>query len=284
MMDGSNLKNRFTQRLTALAALLTLSVSAPVMLGSCAATKRVAHKTNEVAANLLLPPEQEEALGRQFKQEIEQQAQMHPDPVVQQYLDRVGNLVLSKAANRPRGLDFDFHVIDEPDTINAFAIPGGDIYIYSGLIRAADTEAELAGVLAHEIAHVTERHIAERLTAAYGLEFLASLALGRNPGQVSAIVTSMLGQGYLLKFGRDQEREADVSGLRTMIRTGYTPTSMIDFFEKLKGGPRTPALLASHPHPEERVETLERLLSQADARGGNANIVVRDLSEIKQRL
>src|SRR5690606_12528518 len=132
------------------------------------------------------------------------------------------------------GITYRFTVIDEPRQVNAFALPGGHIYVYSGLIAAADSEAELAGVLGHEIGHVAERHAAQALGAQFGLQTLASLALGQNPSLIEQIAAGIAAQGYLSRHSRDAERESDSRGLQYLIAAGYDPTAMPAFFKKLE--------------------------------------------------
>lgn len=232
-------------------------------LAACSTTSGAGGRATEAAADVLLPPAQEEQLGEQMKAEIRQQYQMHPSQELQQYVDMLGQQVVQAAGKDiSTAIDYNFHVIDAPDTINAFATPGGEIYVFSGLIKAADSEAELMSVLSHEVAHVTERHIAESLVAQYGIQVLASAALGDNPGALSQIIAGLAAQGSMLKYTRDREREADMTGLRYLVDAGYNPQGYISFFEKLKGGAQPPTILSSHPLPEERIDRLQSAIRQ----------------------
>lgn len=200
--------------------------------------------------------EKEIALGRQLAMEVEQQAKMVDDPIITEYVNRVGqNIVLHSDAKIP----FTIKVIDS-DEVNAFALPGGFFFVNKGLILAADNEAELAGVMAHEIAHVAARHAMEnqgKLQAInYGL--LATIIFGG--GVASTIAQNAGGFGQLLsflKFSRNAEHEADNLGVQYLYAAGYDPTGMATMFEKLNAkNKKKPGSLAkifsSHPQSLER--------------------------------
>ncbi len=244
-------------------ALVALSLPLCIHPG-CASLGDVYEGVEETAADVLLPVPEEVKLGEELSAEVERQATLHPDPQVQQYVRDVGRKIASHA-DAPDEIDFAFKVIDDDSQVNAFALPGGFIYVYSGLLLTADSEAELASVLAHETAHVTERHVAGRLVAAYGLEKIASIATGKDAGQVGQIVTDLLSQGVLLKYGRDQESEADRVGIETMIDADYDPHAFISLFEEMAaGGGSTPTFLSSHPDPEQRIHDVAERLERRD--------------------
>lgn len=200
--------------------------------------------------------EKEIALGRQLALEVEQSAKLVEDPLVTEYVNRVGqNIVLHSDAKIP----FTIKVIDS-DEVNAFALPGGFFFVNRGLILAADNEAELAGVMAHEIAHVAARHAMEnqgKLQAInYGL--LATIIFGG--GIASTIAQNAGGFGQLLsflKFSRNAEMEADSLGVQYLYASGYDPTGMATMFEKLnsknKKKPGTLAkIFSTHPQSLDR--------------------------------
>jgi hypothetical protein len=200
--------------------------------------------------------EKEIAIGRQLAAEVEQQAKMVDDPVITEYINRVGqNLVLHSDAKIP----FTIKVIDSDD-VNAFALPGGFFFVNKGLILAADNESELAGVMAHEIAHVAARHAMEnqgKMTAInYGL--LATIIFGG--GIASTVAQNAGGFGQMLgflKFSRNAENEADSLGVQYLYAAGYDPTGMATMFEKLnaknKKKPGTVAkIFATHPQSIDR--------------------------------
>ncbi|MGI5865674.1 MAG: M48 family metallopeptidase [Myxococcales bacterium] len=231
-------------------------------------------KVNRVAADVLMPPSEEAKLGRQMAIALQKQSKVLDKPEVVAYVQRAGNRVAARADN-PDRWRFTFTVIDDPKTVNAFAIPGGHIYVYSGLLKVMRDESQLAGVLAHEIAHVTSRHIAKRMVAAYGLQTLSALALGKDPGEVSKIVAALLTQGTLLKNSRDDEREADSIGVVIASRAGYSPLGLVDFLKLLKQMEgRTPELLSflsDHPATSERIATLQAEIRQKRLTGSDRN-------------
>lgn len=234
------------------------------------------------AADVLVPVEDENQLGEELMKEIESEVTLHSDVEVQRYVRDLGEQIARGVQNVPRGIRFRFAVVDDPNTINAFAIPGGYIYVYSGLIRAADNEAELAAVLSHEIAHVTRRHVAQRLVAAYGAETVAQMALGQEPGIIAQLVTVVASQGFMLKYSRDQESDADEYGLNYLVAAGYDPGGFVTFFQKLEGQPRVPTFLSSHPSPTQRITALKRMIRRLDHRPTRTEEA--RIREIQQRL
>src|SRR6267142_6552441 len=200
--------------------------------------------------------EKEVRLGRELASEVDRQAKFIDDPVITEYVNRVGqNIVLHSDAKVP----FTIKVIDS-DEVNAFALPGGFFYVNKGLLLAADNEAELAGVMAHEIAHVCARHAMENETKASLLEYLAlggSIFLGGIPGMIYQNTAGLGLLGAFMKFSRGAEEEADKLGIQYMWAAGYDPNAMATMFEKLeaknKKKPGTISkLFASHPAPPER--------------------------------
>ncbi|HEY7911485.1 MAG TPA: M48 family metallopeptidase [Blastocatellia bacterium] len=209
--------------------------------------------------------EKEIRVGRQLAAEIDQQAKFVNDPAVTEYVNRVGqNIVLRSDAKIP----FTIKVIDAPD-VNAFALPGGFLYINSGAILAAESEAEIAGVMAHEIAHVTARHGVEQASKGQLFQWL-SIPLIFVGGPLGAIVqnaANILVPLTFLKFSRGAEEEADRLGLQYMWAAGYDPTQMLNFFEKLKSKEKKePGTLAkvfsTHPTTGSRLDKARKLLER----------------------
>jgi predicted Zn-dependent protease len=209
--------------------------------------------------------EKEIRVGRQLAAEIDQQAKFVTDPAITEYVNRVGqNIVLRSDAKIP----FTIKVIDAPD-VNAFALPGGFLYINSGAILAAESEAEIAGVMAHEIAHVTARHGVEQASKGQLFQWL-SIPLIFVGGPLGAIVqnaANILVPLTFLKFSRGAEEEADRLGLQYMWAAGYDPTQMLNFFEKLKSKEKKePGTLAkvfsTHPTTGNRLDKARKLLGR----------------------
>jgi len=206
--------------------------------------------------------EREIALGKQLAQEVERSAKFVDDPMVNDYVNRVGqNLVRNSDARVP----FTIKVLDS-DQINAFALPGGFFYVYSGLILRADEESELAGVMAHEIAHVAARHGTRNATKAQITQLAMIPAMIFIPYTWAgyAIYESLQFAIPLqyLKFSRDAEREADYLGLQYMYKAGYDPNSYVTFFEKIQAEERRqpgsiPKVFADHPPTAERIRNIQ---------------------------
>ena len=200
--------------------------------------------------------EKEVRLGRELSAEIDRQAKFIDDPLITEYVNRVGqNIVLHSDAKVP----FTIKVIDS-DEINAFALPGGFFYVNKGLLLAADNEAELAGVMAHEIAHVAARHAVENQTKASLLEYLAiggSIFLGGIPGMIYQNTAGLGLLGLFMKFSRGAEEEADKLGIQYLYASGYDPGAMATMFEKLEAkNKKKPGFIArafaTHPAPPDR--------------------------------
>jgi predicted Zn-dependent protease len=205
--------------------------------------------------------QKEIALGKQMAQEVERQAKLIDDPVIAEYINRVGqNLVRNSDAKVP----FTIKVVDT-DVVNAFALPGGFFFVNSGLILKADNEAELAGVMAHEIAHVAARHGTRQATRGTIINY-ASLALvfmGGWAGYAIQEAASLAVPLGFLAFSRGFEKEADMLGLEYLDKTGYDPTAFVDFFEKIesleKKKPGTISkVFSTHPMTDDRIRDAQR--------------------------
>ncbi|MDH3706018.1 MAG: M48 family metallopeptidase [Acidimicrobiia bacterium] len=209
----------------------------------------------------VFPLDVEWQLGEQMAAQLAPSLTVVDDEAVQAYVqDRGDELVAhTELAERP----WVFTVIDDP-TVNAFALPGGRIYVHSGLLQAIETEEQLLGVLAHEISHVEARHSTERLTTEYGISLVGAALLGDDAGLLEQLATQVLTAGATAKFSRDDEREADRLGLVTLGEAGEAPESMASFFRVLLAEQqRRPSsveqFFATHPLTEDRVDdVLER--------------------------
>lgn len=200
--------------------------------------------------------QKETALGRQLSQQVEQSTKLLEDPVIDEYVNRIGQqLVRNSDAKVP----FTIKVVDS-DEVNAFALPGGFFFVNTGLILAADNEAELAGVMAHEIAHVAARHATKNATKSdiWNLASIPLIFVGGGAGMIVRNVAGLAGPMTILKFGRDAEREADLLGVEYAYASGYDPRAMVDLFERLDvTAKKKPGLLAkafaTHPMNAERI-------------------------------
>jgi predicted Zn-dependent protease len=217
-----------------------------------------------------LTPEQEVAMGVQSAPQMAQEfGGLYPDEEVQRTVKTIGQKLVqaSKAQNSP--YQFDFHVLRDDQTINAFALPGGQIFITMGLLKRFKTEDQLAGVLGHEIGHVIGRHSAEQMAKqelTQGLAGAATIALADpNSPNASAAIAQYVGNVINTRFGREDELESDRLGLDYMRDAGYNPEAMIEVMEILQSamqGPRGPEMLSTHPYPENRIAQIRRILDQ----------------------
>jgi beta-barrel assembly-enhancing protease len=212
-------------------------------------------------------PEQDVEIGRQATAEVNRQMPVLPaSNPVSKYVQQLGQQLAAHAPG-PNQWPFSFHVVNIKE-INAFALPGGPIYINVGTIQAADDEGQLAGVMAHEISHVILRHSTEQASkAAFAQLPLAVLGatIGRGAaGQIAQLGVAFGAQSLFLKYSRDAEREADLLGSQIMYDSGYDPYSMVEFFTKLEkeGGAGGPQFLSDHPNPGNRVDNVRQAISK----------------------
>jgi hypothetical protein len=201
--------------------------------------------------------EKEVAMGKQASEQVDHEVQLVTDPIVAEYVNRLGqNLVRNSDATR---YTFTFKVIDS-DEINAFALPGGFLYINSGLILASDEESELAAVMGHEIGHVAARHATENMAKGEFLQIASIPAIILTGGVAGTAIQEAAHLGIplaMLQYSQKAETEADWLGLQYMYKTGYDPAAAISFFEKLqaKESPRkVSSLFADHPPTAERMK------------------------------
>ncbi len=207
--------------------------------------------------------EDDKQLGAQVSQEIASNPAEYPllDPnqyaSSYNYIAQIANRVISSdAVTYKEEFDWQINIIHDDDVLNAFATPGGHIYVYTGLIKFLEKEDDLAGVLAHEIAHADQRHSIKQLQKQYGAQLLLSIILGNNAGQLEQIAAGLAGNLAFLRFSRDAEREADDLSVEYLAQTDYQCNAAFSFFQKLiemdqAGNP--PQFLSTHPNPENRV-------------------------------
>ncbi len=239
---------------------------------------------------LNLSEQEELEIGKQASEEIEKQEPILQDSAVQSYLDGLGQQLVRFSGRSD--IPYSFKVVDAAD-VNAFALPGGYIYVNRGLIRAADNESELAGVLAHEIGHVVGRHSAEQVRklqlTGLGLGILGAILgdKGRG-GQIAAVASQLVATGVFLKFSREAEREADRLGAQNLYDARYDPRGMVTLFDKLaqmrQSRPNAvEAFFSSHPDPAERAENVNDLIASFPNRS-NLRRNSADFDRIKRRL
>ena len=218
--------------------------------------------------------DQEIALGLQSAPEMAAQfGGLHPDTEAQAMVDRVGARLLSRGfegAELP--YPFEFHLLADSKTVNAFALPGGQIFITAALFTRLESEGQLAGVLGHEIGHVIERHGAEHLAKQQLTQGLVgAVAVGASDpnspvgAQQAAMIASMVGNMVNLRYGREDELESDRWGVQLVINAGYDPRGMIRVMEILReasGGSGQPEFMSSHPDPGNRIDRIRALITE----------------------
>lgn len=216
----------------------------------------------------LISIEDEKQLGDKFAVEVEKQYAVVNDPQLQGYVEKIGRRLLTGA--REVDFNYTFKVVKD-DSVNAFAIPGGHVYVNTGLIKAAQNETELAGVMAHEINHAVARHGTRQLTQQYGYSLILQLVLGQNSNLMAQLAASLFGKAGFMAYSRGMESQADYLGVETMYRTGYNPEGMLTFFEKLDAmHSESPARLAqffsSHPLTGERIARVREEMAKLPPR------------------
>lgn len=213
----------------------------------------------------------EVTMGQQFDQELRKNVKEYPiytkNPDVKDYIN---NKIFREILNSPEvkkstSYNYQLEIIENDTTLNAFAVPGGYVYLYTGILKYLDSEAALAGVIGHEIAHVERRHATQRMTSAYGIQFLLGLALGSNPSQTAEIVANLFSGLTLLANSRANEEESDQFSIKYLSSTRFYPGSVKFFFEKMRddgkvssGGGGLATFLSTHPDPVARITSTEK--------------------------
>lgn len=242
--------------ITTLAIACSMLVANALPEGAVAQTK-VKPGTNFFSIN------QDIEFGRQAAAEVERQVPIVNDRLVQEWIDGLGHRIASNTTMPD--LPWRFRVTNSSD-VNAFALPGGFVYVNRGLIDITTDESELAGVMGHEMAHVTLRHGTNQLSKA--LLYQTPLAVLGSMGGAAGAVGQLGGIGLsvaFLKFSRTAEKQADIVGVQTMVKAGYDPRGMVTMFQKLErqgAGRGTPSFLSSHPSPDKRIERIQQEIAQ----------------------
>jgi len=279
--------NRLLSASTALVAVLTISAPPSLLASDPEKDPDQIGNRNVGKGVNFYSIEKEIALGKQLAQQVERQAKLINDPIISEYVNRVGqNLVRNSDAKVP----FTIKVIDSEE-VNAFALPGGFFFVNSGLILKADNEAELAGVMAHEIAHVAARHGTRQATrgeiAQIGM--IPLIFMGGWTGYGIYQAASVLVPVGFLQFSRSMESEADMLGLQYMYKTGYDPTAFVDFFEKIetleKRKPGTMAkVFSTHPMTDDRIRAAQKNIQEMLVAKPEYVVTTSEFNDVKGRL
>jgi predicted Zn-dependent protease len=244
-------------------AALALSV----LLAACATTPYTGR-----SQLILVSTGQEAKLGADAAKEVLSKEKMSTDKAKIERVRRIGERI---AAASEVEQAWEFHVVDNDEIVNAFALPGGKVFVYTGLMRLARSDDELAAVIGHEVAHVTLRHGAERMSQSMALglgqQLAATLYGGSSAGAQAAMVAFGIGAnvGVLLPYSRIHEYEADHVGLLYMAKAGYEPGAALDFWERMlahseeSGGKKPPEFLSTHPATANRMEAIREMLPEA---------------------
>lgn len=245
-------------------------------------------------SSLLFSPEDDRKLGEQVAAEIESKPNEYPIlPEAQyasayNYMNAMRDQVLaSNDIAYRQEFAWELKIIQDDETLNAFATPGGFIYVYTGLIKYLENADDLAGVVGHEIAHADRRHSIKQLEKQYGLSLLLSIALGNDPGTLAQIAAQIAGTGAVLKFSRGAESEADEYSVKYLADTKYACNGAASFFQKLldegqAGG--TPEFLSTHPSPSNRVGDINELADNLGCDKTLANETGMTYSQLKAAL
>lgn len=209
-----------------------------------------------------MTPRQEIALGLQAApQMIEQYGGLYPNQQYQDLVDQIGNKLVRSTKASETEYQFDFHLLNDRQTVNAFALPGGQIFITAALFGRLKTEAQLAGVLGHEIGHVVARHSAQQMAKSNLTEgILNGVLLASDPSSNSAQAAAYIGQLVNMKYGRDDELESDKIGVNFMSQSGYNPNALIGvmkILEEASGGGSQSEFFSTHPNPENRISQID---------------------------
>lgn len=210
--------------------------------------------------HLSLTSEQEIALGLQA---VPQMAAMHGGTVESgreaELVRMVGEHIVRSSVAKQAPAEFEFHLLADTQTINAFALPGGQVFITRALLRRLETEGQLAGVLGHEIGHVIERHGAEHMAKQNLTQGLTAAAVLATDSENSGAVAQMIGSMLNMRYGRQDELESDSWGVRLTVSSGYDPRSMVrvmEILDEASGGGRPPEFMSTHPDPGNRIERI----------------------------
>jgi predicted Zn-dependent protease len=235
---------------------------------------------------ILISTADEVAIGKQMAQEVEAKEAVLADAVVQSYVSQVGNKV-AQASDR-KDLAWHFKVIRNKE-VNAFALPGGYVYVYTGLLKGMDSEAELAGALGHEIGHVVARHSVKKLQTTYGLDILMQIAGVQQMNNAAQVAIQMGSVLVLQGYSREDEFEADYDGTYYEYKAGYNPTGMKNLLTRLKSlETQEPGalekLLATHPPTSDRIAQVDSVIVKLPANAKSLPIGRESFQPILNRL
>ena len=227
--------------------------------------------------SIALTPEQEIALGLQTAPEMAAQfGGIDPDPQLGDFVSQVGNRVVQNTVASQTPYEYQFHLLADPQTVNAFALPGGPIFITRGLLSRLQNEAQLAGVLGHEVGHVIGRHSAERIAKDQLMQsIIGAVGMASDDPQSAQQMAALVANMIQMKYGREDEMQSDSLGVHLMSDAGYDPTELIhvmEILEEASGGQEQPEFMSTHPNPGNRAAHIEEHIRQRYPDGVPANL------------
>jgi len=213
--------------------------------------------------------------GQDFKAELESNPQEYPllDPIqyatAYQHIYRIRDSVLSSGlVDFTDEFAYEVYIVDNDEVLNAFAVPGGYLYFYTGIIKFLDNEAQFAGVMGHEMAHVSKRHSIKRLEKAYGIQLLFAIILGDSPSAMAQIAADLAAGLSSLAFSRTDEYQADEFAVKYLYNTSYDARGIAGFFTKMESATHPPEFLSTHPSPENRIEAIDAVWAELGGKTG----------------
>jgi predicted Zn-dependent protease len=218
-----------------------------------------------------ISPKQEIVLGLRSREQLASEyGGLYPNASLQAYIDEIGNRLVERSEAKTSPYNFEFHLLKSTNVVNAFALPGGQVFITAAMLGRLQSEAQLAAVLGHEIGHVIARHGAEHLAKQQlGISLVNAVSIAASDGQQSsqqaAVLAQAVNQLVSLKYGREDELESDRLGLRFMTKAGYNPQGIVELMKilaSLSGKGRNPEILSTHPDPGNRAVQMQNAIAQ----------------------
>jgi beta-barrel assembly-enhancing protease len=250
--------------------LLALVIAGFSVISYC--SSRSYNEVTDETQFVSVTPEQEIAMGLQATPEMAaQHGGLHPDEELQAYVDSICRRIIDGSQAGDTDWPFDCHVLADEETVNAFALPGGQMFITAALLARLETEGQLAGIMAHEIGHVVARHSAQRIAkmeltqGLSGAVVIATYDPDRPNSQGAAAMAALIGNLVNMKYGRDDELQSDRLGVQFMADAGYDPRSMVRVMEILaeaSQGNRPPEFFSTHPNPDNRIERIQQAIDE----------------------
>lgn len=246
-------------------------------------TQRVENPVTGEMQRVSLTPQEEIVMGLQAAPEMAQAyGGLHPDQEAQMLVDQIGRKIVADSAAGDTEYQFDFNLLADSQTVNAFALPGGPIFITAALLNALETEGQLAGVLGHEVGHVVGRHASEQIAKTQLVQGLTGAAVmaaydPNNPSSAQqAQMAQLAGQLITMKYGRGDELESDRLAVRFMADAGYDPRSLMgvmEILEQASGGVSQPEFFSTHPNPDNRIEQIQQAIEAEFPQGLPAGLI-----------